>query len=103
MIASRRTPSAHGPKASTDPESGPRCTIAAFIRSTSRVSGAVPGRARSPQIPHIAGSQGYAVVSCHAERPLDDAVWERYLALLERQPSGFRIASLMRPPQDGET
>src|SRR3954466_5357111 len=84
MIASRRTPSAHGPKASTDPESGPRCTIAAFIRSTSPRSGAVRGRARSPQIPHMAGDPGYAVVSCHVERPLDDAVWQRYLALIEQ-------------------
>jgi len=44
------------------------------------------------------GSQGYAVASCHVERPLDDRVWERYLALLRRRPGGFRIASLLRPP-----
>jgi hypothetical protein len=48
------------------------------------------------------GSQGYAVASCHVERPLDDRVWERYLALVRRRPSGFRIASLMRPPAAGE-
>jgi len=48
------------------------------------------------------GTQGYAVVSCHVERPLDDAVWARYLALIERRPGGFPIASLMRPPADGE-
>jgi hypothetical protein len=30
-------------------------------------------------------------------------VWERYLALLRRRPSGFRIASLMRPPAAGES
>jgi hypothetical protein len=48
------------------------------------------------------GTQGYAVVSCHVERPLDDAVWSRYLALIGRRPGGFPIASLMRPPAEGE-
>jgi len=48
------------------------------------------------------GTQGYAVASCHVERPLDDRVWERYLALLRRRPGGFRIASLLRPPAAGE-
>jgi len=48
------------------------------------------------------GTQGYAVVSCHVEKPLDDAVWARYRRLLERRPGGFRITSLMRPPFDGE-
>lgn len=37
-------------------------------------------------------------MSCHVERPLDDTVWRRYLALIARQPSGFRIATIMRPP-----
>src|SRR4051794_12805336 len=67
--------------------------------STRAGSGASP---RSPQIPHISGSQGYAVVSCHVERPLDDDVWTRYVALAVRRPSGFAIASLLRPPADGE-
>jgi hypothetical protein len=40
----------------------------------------------------------YAVVSCHVERPLDDAVWRRFSSLQERRPGGFRIAALMRPP-----
>ena len=40
----------------------------------------------------------YAVVSCHVERPLDDGVWEQFSALQERQPAGFRITALMRPP-----
>ena len=40
----------------------------------------------------------YAVVSCHAERPLDDEVWSRFSALQERRPGGFRIAALLRPP-----
>jgi hypothetical protein len=48
------------------------------------------------------GTQGYAVASCHVERPLDDEVWARYRALLRRRPSGFPIASLMRPPAAGE-
>jgi hypothetical protein len=48
------------------------------------------------------GTQGYAVVSCHVERPLDDNVWRRYTALLRRRPGGFRIASLMRAPAEGE-
>jgi hypothetical protein len=46
----------------------------------------------------MAGDPGYAVVSCHVERPLDDAVWRRYEALIARRPSGFAIASLLRPP-----
>ncbi|MEI8105433.1 MAG: hypothetical protein WCH31_06295 [Actinomycetes bacterium] len=49
------------------------------------------------------GTQGYAVVSCHVERPLDDRVWARYRALLKRRPGGFAIASLMRPPMDDES
>ena len=48
------------------------------------------------------GSQGYAVVSCHVERPLDDRVWGRYRELIRRRPAGFPIASLMRPPAEGE-
>lgn len=48
------------------------------------------------------GTQGYAVVSCHVERPLDNDVWRRYLAFLRRRPAGFAIASLLRAPADGE-
>jgi hypothetical protein len=48
------------------------------------------------------GTQGYAVVSCHVERPLDDAVWERYLRLIRRRPAGFAITSLLRVPFNGE-
>jgi hypothetical protein len=40
----------------------------------------------------------YAVVSCHVEQPLDDAVWARFETVQERRPGGFRIAALMRPP-----
>jgi hypothetical protein len=43
----------------------------------------------------------YAVVSCHVERPLDDAVWEQFSELQERSPAGFRITALMRPPDPG--
>lgn len=39
----------------------------------------------------------YAVVSCHVERPLDDAVWARFSALQKRRPGGFAIAALIRP------
>jgi hypothetical protein len=39
----------------------------------------------------------YAVVSCHVERPLDDAVWARFAALQEERPGGFAIAALIRP------
>jgi hypothetical protein len=42
----------------------------------------------------------YAVVSCHVERPLDDAVWARFAALQERRPGGFAIAALMRPADE---
>ncbi|MGH3135780.1 MAG: hypothetical protein ACRDPV_04730 [Gaiellaceae bacterium] len=46
----------------------------------------------------------YAVVSCHVERPLEDAVWKRFSALQERRPGGFAVAALMRPadPSAGE-
>jgi hypothetical protein len=39
----------------------------------------------------------YAVVSCHVERPLDDAVWARFTALQAARPGGFAIAGLLRP------
>lgn len=39
-----------------------------------------------------------ALVTCHAERPLDDEAWTRLLALLDRRPGGFRIVPLLRPP-----
>ena len=41
-------------------------------------------------------------MSCHVERPLDDAIWGRYRAVLRRRPGGFPIASLLRPPAEGE-
>ena len=41
---------------------------------------------------------GYAVVSCHAERPLDDGVWRAFERLLEARPAGFVVTPLLRPP-----
>lgn len=38
-----------------------------------------------------------AFVSCHVERPLDDAVWARFSKLQRRRPAGFAIAALLRP------
>src|SRR3954451_5233089 len=46
----------------------------------------------------VEGLERYAVVSCHVEQPLDDAVWRAFERLLERRPAGFVITPLMRPP-----
>jgi hypothetical protein len=54
-----------------------------------------------PHTQEIMPGGRYGVVSCHVERPLDDAVWDAFSALQERRPSGFRIAALMRPPAAG--
>lgn len=43
-------------------------------------------------------AERYAVVSCHVERPLEDAVWARFSDLQERRPGGFAVAGLLRPP-----
>ena len=40
------------------------------------------------------------VVSCHVERPLDDACWARFSDLQQRRPGGLTIAALMRPPDE---
>jgi hypothetical protein len=42
----------------------------------------------------------YAVVSCHVERPLGDTAWELFARLQARRLAGFRIAALMRPPDE---
>jgi hypothetical protein len=42
----------------------------------------------------------YAVVSCHVERPLDDAVWRLFSDLQGQRPGGFAIAALLRPPDE---
>lgn len=41
-----------------------------------------------------------AVVSCHVERLLDDDVWTRLRRFLDHPPGGFRIAALVRPPDE---
>ncbi len=46
----------------------------------------------------MSGARGYAAISCHAERPLDDRVWEAYAAFQRRWP----VASLLRPPAPEE-
>jgi len=44
--------------------------------------------------------QRYAVVSCHVEAILDDRVWAAFSAFQRRAPGGFRIAPLVRPPDE---
>jgi hypothetical protein len=46
----------------------------------------------------VTSLERYAVVSCHVERPLDDAVWAAFQRLLERRPAGFVVTPLIRPP-----
>jgi hypothetical protein len=46
----------------------------------------------------VEGLERYAVVSCHVERPLDDAVWRAFVRLLEQRPAGFVVTPLLRPP-----
>jgi hypothetical protein len=50
----------------------------------------------------VTSLERYAVVSCHVERPLDDAVWAAFERLLERRPAGFAVTPLLRPPAAGE-
>jgi hypothetical protein len=44
------------------------------------------------------GCERYAVVSCHVESLLDDAVWRVFGQFQNQAPGGFRIAALLRPP-----
>ncbi len=44
------------------------------------------------------GLERYAVVSCHAESPLDDRVWGAFERLLRRRPGGFAVTPFLRPP-----
>jgi hypothetical protein len=46
----------------------------------------------------VAGLQRYAVVSCHAERPLDDRAWAGLERLLRSRPGGFVVTPFLRPP-----
>jgi hypothetical protein len=43
-----------------------------------------------------------ALVSCHLERPFDDASWRAFSMLQKKRPGGLEIAALIRPPHDGE-
>ncbi len=47
---------------------------------------------------HSVPSSPAAIVSCHVERPLDDAVWRRFDELQRSRPGGFDVIALMRPP-----
>ncbi len=51
-------------------------------------------------MPDTLGRQGYAVVSCHVERVLDDRVYPRYRQFVASRPGGFSVASLVRPPDE---
>jgi hypothetical protein len=44
-----------------------------------------------------------ATVSCHVERPLDDACWAAFADFQARRPGGFVIAALIRPPEEDES
>lgn len=37
-------------------------------------------------------------MSCHLERPLDDASWRAFDAFQRQRPGGFRVLALIRPP-----
>jgi hypothetical protein len=50
----------------------------------------------------VTSFERYAVVSCHAERPLDDRVWAAFERLLLRRPGGFVVTPFLRPPAEGE-
>ncbi len=50
-------------------------------------------------MPHTEDKR-YAVVSCHVERPLDDRTWALFSSFQARRPGGFRIAALLRPPDE---
>ena len=42
----------------------------------------------------------HAVVSCHVERLLDDRCWDAFARFQAARPGGFRIAPLIRPPDE---
>ena len=44
--------------------------------------------------------EGYAVVSCHVERLLDDRVWAAFERLLADRPGGFVVTPFIRPPHE---
>ena len=65
-----------------------------------RVRRGAARRGARPALRRAGGTVRSAVVSCHAERLLDDAVWARFERLLERRPGGFTVAPLVRPPDE---
>src|SRR5512133_3873864 len=78
------------------PRSTPRTTrrgSAAARATTARARGSFAAKMRI-----VAGGERYAVVSCHAERPLDDRVWAAFERLLRRRPGGFVVTPFLRPP-----
>jgi hypothetical protein len=46
----------------------------------------------------VNGLERYAVVSCHAESPLDDRCWAPFERLLRGRPGGFAVTPFLRPP-----
>ena len=50
-------------------------------------------------MPHTEDKR-YAVISCHVERPLDDACWAAFSSFQASRPAGFSIAALIRPPDE---
>jgi hypothetical protein len=46
----------------------------------------------------VQGLERYAVISCHAERPLDDRVWAAFERMLAARPAGFVVTPFLRPP-----
>ena len=65
-------------------------------RTATETTTTVDDRADKMRI--VEALQRYAVVSCHVERLLDDAVWSAFERLLERRPAGFVVTPLLRPP-----
>src|SRR4051812_40685182 len=48
----------------------------------------------------VNGLERYAVVSCHAESPLNDRVWAAFERFLRRRPGGFVVTPFLRPPDE---
>jgi hypothetical protein len=52
----------------------------------------------SRRLTRVSSVPSAAVVSCHLERPLDDAAWQRFESLRRSRPGGFDVVALIRPP-----
>src|SRR5436189_2362213 len=79
MIARRRAASPIGPSTNAPAESGPRCTIVAFIASNAPAStGPAPSSASRPEIPHTSvARQGARHRTQGVGRDLDDGGEDR--------------------------